>query len=308
MSKISNSINLKIEPKIKVGFVTDKDVISLLSNNRKSFEAFLDANSKINPDLGKLKENKDMYEVFKNELTFLVEKVEIASFDCTMTPNFRNGSETLELFSDKYNTLGLECFNQYQENILNQDYDSQEFEEYINKFEYEDQRKIISPHISLRSNFRFYSAGKERPEPSDSTKKYFTKSIKKQVEKEQRLAMVDGNVDPNNGNFKVKNTVQFISNDDICNFKTILFNNTVFILKEKFVCSVKYEGGYYKIGYEPLNLLVWDSDFSKAKDEFVEYFWNTYQSYCVNNQEKLSKGAIEFKQRILNKIEKVINL
>ena len=303
-------IKIKIEPKnTQAGttLVTDKDVITMLNCNRKSFEAFFDASIKLtakgNPAINSLLNDTEILSRFKNEMTFLVQDVQIASFECGLRPSFIGEHNTLELFSDVTRVYAFECFNAYNKFVLPAAFESPESIEYFEQFDFEDQKKIINPHIKLRSEYKVFVQDIAVIEPSEEIKKHFARSKPKAKEKSQKIALIDGNFDNTSGKFKWVNTLAYIEPSQIYAPDNIVVDDTVFIFNKPLDCETKLEGEYYTIYNEFLDMLVWADNFIDLKKDFEQHFYDMYNVYCKTPETKMTKKAIELKYKFLSLIK-----
>lgn len=86
---------------------------------------------------------------------------------------------------------------------------------------------------------------------------------------------------------------------------TIIWGNEMFMLRNEIACSFKIENDYYVIEYGPLNLFVYGKTREEAIEGFREEIAMLWHAYAMENDDNLTRDAIELKQKILKLIEGV---
>ncbi|MDP2113094.1 MAG: hypothetical protein Q8K69_03435, partial [Bacteroidota bacterium] len=87
----------------------------------------------------------------------------------------------------------------------------------------------------------------------------------------------------------------------------IKFQNIIFVLSKNLECIVEFEDDNYIIKNEELDLIVWGETRKEVEDAFNFSFYSLYTNYFLEDDSKLSDGAIRLKNGLKTIIKSVIN-
>ncbi|MDP3432659.1 MAG: hypothetical protein Q8T04_06810 [Bacteroidota bacterium] len=300
-------------------------VIKVLSDIYQSYNNYLEIEFLRNEEFRKVFEsNKKVLDTIKEELSLLVVDLNFSSFEAALAPNIIELQSPI--FKNEVLEWKRETYDKYKNSIISGDFDNPNYLlKIVKRYNDEERVKIFKPLFSS------FGDGKEyRINIKDKNHKILKTLIQPEKNKEffipkisvekidlpeystvQVFAKIRKQGDKFNLNQRNLKEILYLEEleHDTYPFKPdlIKFQNIIFVLSKNLECIVEFEDDNYIIKNEELDLIVWGETRKEVEDAFNFSFYSLYTNYFLEDDSKLSDGAIRLKNGLKTIIKSVIN-